>query len=278
MVALDLCDEVRIEPLGRGAASSFSVRFADDAPRPTAIDWAMEKDLGWRAHRALEGHVGHEIPTRVEVLKRIPVGAGLGGGSADAAAVLVALNVAHGLGVGWQELARLGAALGSDVPFFIDEEREIARPALVMHMGERIERLEPVHAEVVLIVPPFGCATPAVYRAFDELRAAAGATGGVGGVGVREAEVRAIAMHHVLDPGVLFNDLERAACTIAPELGRLKAHAALASGLPVHLTGSGSAMFIVCPPERARALATRLAEDPMLAGCALVATHLADVG
>jgi 4-diphosphocytidyl-2-C-methyl-D-erythritol kinase len=271
MVALDLCDEVRIEPLGKGDASSFTVRFADDAPRPSAIDWAIEKDLGWRAHRALEGHVGHPIPTRIEVLKRIPVGAGLGGGSSNASAVLVGLNVAHGLGVGTPELARLGAALGSDVPFFIDEEREIARPALVMHMGERLERLDPVHAEVVLIVPPFGCATPAVYRAFDDLL-------GSGGTGVREAQVRAIATHHVLDPGVLFNDLERAACTIAPELGRLKAHATLASGLPVHLTGSGSAMFIVCPPERARALATRLAEDPMLAGCALIATHMADGG
>ncbi len=271
MAPIDLCDEVEATPLPSESDSELHVAFADDAPRPQPIDWPRDRDLTWRALKALESHAGRRLPTRLRITKRIPAGAGLGGGSSDAASALVAIARAHDLGVYATTLQSIARPLGSDVPFFIDPEwvgatRPMARPALVRGFGDQVERLAPVHAELVLIIPPFGCATPDVYRAFDAL----------GAGNLNEQRVREIAAGHTLDPLSLFNDLSNAACAVAPELARLAAHASTASELPVHITGSGSAMFIVTPPERSRALARHLGADPMLAACALVATHLGD--
>lgn len=277
MAAVDLCDDLTVEPLAPDARSSLELRFADDAPRPTPIDWPPERDLAFRAIAALEAHVRRPIPSRIALQKRIPVGAGLGGGSSNAAAALIALNQAHALGLAPADLARIGSAIGSDVPFFIDSAPSstaaraggcaaLPRPAIVTHLGERIERLPFVHAEVVLLIPPFGCATPEVYRAYDAL----------GPSPLRDADIRALATHHVLDPASLFNDLFRAACSHQPGLARYVSHAASRAGLPAHLSGSGSGIFIITPPERSHALATHLAADPLLAPCAIIATHLAD--
>lgn len=271
MAAIDLCDEVTVEPLEGGTPSTLSISFADDAPRPEPVTWPVERDLAWRAHRALESHLGHALSSRLTVLKRIPTGAGLGGGSSDAATTLIALDRAHGLGLSCDILASIGRTLGSDVPFFIDEaraqgQRAQPRPALVTGFGERVERLEIVRGEMVLIVPPFGCATPEVYRTYDML----------GPSPLRAQAIADLAHAHTLDPGALFNDLAAAARTVAPGLDALMKNAARAAGLPVHLTGSGSALFILTPPERARALAARLAAEPDLHGCALVATFLGE--
>lgn len=268
MAPIDLCDEVTLETMQSGTHAPAEIRFADDAPRPGPIDWPPERDLAWRALRALEMHLGRTLPTRIRILKRIPTGSGLGGGSSNAASTLLGLCRLHAIELPEPELVAIGSRLGSDVPFFLDGSRESPRPALVLHMGERIERLTPIHAEVVLVVPPFECATPAVYKAYDAQ----------GPRSLREADVRSLTARHVLDPGSFFNDLADPACAVAPELGRLLARAREVSGLPVHVTGSGSTLFIITPPERSHALAARLAEDPLLAGCALVATHLADRG
>ncbi|QYK47253.1 MAG: hypothetical protein KF838_10730 [Phycisphaeraceae bacterium] len=264
---VDLCDEVHAETLSQDSPSVFVVRHADDAPRPTRIDWPVERDLAFRALRALESHVGRTLPTRLTLTKRIPIGAGLGGGSSDAASALMALNTLHGLSIPVETLTDIAQTLGSDVPFFMHADpHTLPHPSLVSRFGEVIERLSPVHAEILLIVPGFSCATPEVYAAFDRLPPRP----------LREAEVRQLAASHTLDPDRLFNDLAPAACAVRPELARLLAHASEASGFPAHLTGSGSAMFVITPPERARALASHLAGDPLLADCALVATHLSD--
>ncbi|MBX3317707.1 MAG: hypothetical protein KF902_12695 [Phycisphaeraceae bacterium] len=264
---VDLCDEVHAETQAQDSPSILVVRHADDAPRPTRIDWPVERDLAFRALRALEAHAGRTLPTRLTLTKRIPIGAGLGGGSSDAASALMALNTLHGLSIPLDALTGIAQMLGSDVPFFIHADpHTLPQPALVSRFGEVIERLSPVHAEILLIIPGFSCATPEVYAAFDRLPPRS----------LREAEVRELAAAHTLDPERLFNDLTPAACVVRPELARLLAHASEASGFPAHMTGSGSAMFIITPPERAHALAAHLAEDPLLADCALVATHLSD--
>ncbi len=270
MASIDLCDDVAVTPLPPGSPSTLSVAFAPDAPRPEPIVWRRDQDLAWRALRALEDRVGHGLPSRIDISKRIPTGAGLGGGSSDAAAALLGICRAHGLAFDAATLAAISRPLGSDIAFFLDEARlagdaGVARPALVSGFGDRIERLGPCRAELVLIMPAFGCATPEVYRAFD----------GLGPGPLREDEVRRLATSNAIDPGALFNDLAGAACVVAPELGRLLAHARQASGLPVHITGSGSAMFIVTPPERAHALARHLGADPLLARCGILATHVA---
>jgi len=237
MHAIELHDDVRVEPAA-GGESRLVVRWACDAARPTAIDWGPEDDLVEKARRALERQVGVDLPARVEVVKRIPVGAGLGGGSSDAAAALLALDEAFGLGLSMDRLQAVGASIGSDVPFFLDEE-DPPRPAEVTGFGDRIERLDRLGDRwVALFVPDFGCETRAVYRAFDDLPRDEPSGAGVWSSAVRDG-----------GPISCFNALALAAERVRPELGALRARLGEMTGEGVHVTGSGSAMFIVAEDE-----------------------------
>jgi len=139
----------------------------------------------------------------VRVEKRIPPGAGLGGGSADAAAVLRWAGV---------DDADLAATLGADVPFCLRGGR-----ARVTGIGEHIERLPFEARTFTLVTPPFGCATVAVYRAWDEL-------GGPHGPGR--------------------NDLETAALAVEPRLAAWRDAVGDATGQQPQLAGSGSTWFV----------------------------------
>ncbi|MBL8758219.1 MAG: hypothetical protein JNK35_07320 [Phycisphaerae bacterium] len=270
---IDLHDDLEVERLPAGP-SRFRVEWAPDAPRPTPIDWPIEKDLTVKAHAALERAVGAgvgSLPVAAVLRKRIPVGGGLGGGSSDAAAMLRALDTLFDLRLPTAALASIGASLGSDVPFFIDDCEPAggtapppARPAIVSGLGERIERLPRVEGHVVLLLPPFGCPTGAVYRAFD--------SGGVmGGVGVggpgrlepgRAARVATAAIGGAAFEAIpFFNDLTDAACRVQPDLARLIDEARRLSGRPVVMTGSGSTLFVPeVSAEAARVAARRIPE------------------
>lgn len=237
MHAVSLWDDVAVEPLPQGP-SVLDRAWAPDAPAPSPIDWPVAADLALRAHELIEREVGRALPARVRVTKRIPAGAGLGGGSSDAAAVLVATNSAFELGVPVDRLRELGMTLGSDVAFFIDDA-DPPRPALVEGFGDRLTRVERSGAELLVLMPNFGCPTREVYGAFD----------GLGPGELRGQRVRA-ALGRVPDPASLFNDLAPAACAVRPALAALRDVAETVIGLPVHITGSGSAMFVVSPPER----------------------------
>lgn len=233
MHAIELHDEVVCEP---ARASSLAIAWAEDAARVSAIDWPAERDLAFRALRALEGETGMALPTRMVVRKRIPVGAGLGGGSSDAASALAAINLAHGLGLGAERLRAIGATLGSDVAFFLDDAMvsrgAAARAAIVAGFGDRVERVAAHADEIVLILPDAACPTREVYGAFDRLGARTTRVG--------LEDVRAIAQRGAIGWHELFNDLSDAACVVSPRVGEVRE--ALA-GLPVLVTGSGSAMF-----------------------------------
>ncbi|MEM9083745.1 MAG: hypothetical protein AAGB34_09125, partial [Planctomycetota bacterium] len=105
-----------------------------------------------------------------------------------------------------------------------------------------------IEASVVLILPEFGCNTARVYKAFDNAPASP----------FREGEVRSMALTAQIEPEELFNDLASPAEFVAPRLGTvLEATREVARDLPVHVTGSGSTCFVVCPEgkEQARILA-----------------------
>ncbi|NUQ53291.1 MAG: hypothetical protein HUU19_11420 [Phycisphaerales bacterium] len=249
---IDLADEVEVVEGGRG----LDLAWADDASRPTPIDWAAERDLAMRALAALESRAGRGLGVGLRVRKRIPVGGGLGGGSSDAAAALVAVSEACGLGLSRVELREIGATLGSDVAFFVDDA-EPARAAVVTGLGEVIERVTmPFASELspVLIVPAFGCPTGEVYRAFDRAPTR----------GVDEARVRRA------DPEDLFNDLLAAAELVRPELATVRAKAGVACGRKVHLTGSGSGLFVLVPNAEAPSVVAKLAAA--LPDCNVLAT------
>lgn len=253
MSALELCDRVEIE---RAEETRYDIRWDDGR----GVEWDVERDLAARAHRALCDRVGHELACVIRVRKSIPAGGGLGGGSSDAGGVLVGLNELFGLGIAGEALRELAAGLGADVPFFVDPGHEVVRPAVVTGFGETIERAGRVHAgrEVTLILPGFGCPTGDVYRAFD-------ATGPA--PVPEEGGARSLAVSGVLEDALVVNDLGGAACAVAPALGDLRRTIAARLGCPVHVSGSGSTLFVL---GRADGGAVReVAPD-----CALLTTRL----
>lgn len=247
MHAIDLHDQIELEatgPRGGPGRSTCRVLVADDAPRPTPIDWPLELDLAVRAHRLLEAHVGSTLPVHLIVRKRTPVGGGLGGGSADAAAVLRGVDALFDLNLGESALATLAAKLGSDIAFFIDDAAPLGappRPALVSGLGDRIRRTPRRRVQpIVLIVPAFGCPTGPVYKAFDAFHPGP----------LREREVADLFdADGPINTASLFNDLTAPAEHVAAPLGPLRERAAELVASPVHVTGSGSTLFALPSDE-----------------------------
>ncbi|CAN5776742.1 4-(cytidine 5'-diphospho)-2-C-methyl-D-erythritol kinase [soil metagenome] len=247
-----LHDTLTLTARSAGEPSVHAIVWAEDAPRPRPIDWPIEKDLAVRAHRLLEAHAGHPLPLHLHLAKRIPVGGGLGGGSSDAAAMLRGVNALFDLGLRTVDLVRLGATLGSDIAFFLDDNAAAddletpPRPAIVSGFGESIIRVERFREDVLLLLPEFGCATGDVYQAFDALIAerAQGAEPHVfDETGVWELIEMARA-DRAIPAAKLFNDLAAAACVVRPELKALLEGALRPTAIPIHMTGSGSTLFV----------------------------------
>ncbi len=233
MVTVNLYDELHLERLADQHASLFATVWHVDALRRTEIDWDLSKDLVHGAHDRLEQFVGRALPVKSKLEKRIPVGGGLGGGSSDAAAMLRGLNELFELDVPLDELERLAAELGSDVPFLVR-----GGSALVSGFGERIESLRASPSlDAVLFFSAVQCPTGAVYGAFDQLSPDAA---------VREMRVRDLAAKSKLDAHDPFNDLTEAAKAIAPAMADDIEELSELSDLPVHVCGSGSSLFVVC--------------------------------
>jgi 4-diphosphocytidyl-2-C-methyl-D-erythritol kinase len=241
-VTIDLHDELAVE--ATAGDSTFHIAYADDAPQASAIDWPIEKDLTCKALRLLERFAGRPLATRVALRKRIPAGGGLGGGSSDAAGMLVALDQVHGLGLGEAKLIELASQLGCDVPFFVAALH--GQPsAIVLGAGEIIEPVPREHAiHLLLILPGLHCPTGEVYRTFDALRPDAPPPD--------EARVRALAASSQLSPAMPFNDLAEPALVVRPELRTLRDAAADLLRREVHVSGSGSTLFAVAA-DRAEA-------------------------
>jgi 4-diphosphocytidyl-2-C-methyl-D-erythritol kinase len=254
MVAVNFTDELTLSDLEPDQPTTLSRVFAPEAPVPSPIDWPAEKDLAFRAHALLEQHVGRRLPVAITVTKRIPVGAGLGGGSGNAAGVLVGLDDFFRLNLPEQTLVDLGAKLGADVAFLVDAMR--GRPSAVA--TGRGEKLAPAPARdlipIVLIFPPFGCPTRDVYRAFDEAVAKLPAP-----PGVDMPRVQAMLTQSPLPQSAPFNDLAEPACIVRPQLAELRTQLTDVLKIPVHITGSGSTMFVIAPTaSTAKALARKI--------------------
>ncbi len=126
---------------------------SDDVP-------SDESNLVWKAASLLGRKIGLPAGVRIELQKRIPVGAGLGGGSSDAAVTLKGLNILFGLGLDGRELAALAEELGSDVPLFFSTGQ-----CLISGRGEIVERVKlPTSYRIVLILPDFSISTSWAYR------------------------------------------------------------------------------------------------------------------
>lgn len=191
-----------------------------------------------RAARLLVELHGVEVHGHVHVRKEIPIAGGLAGGSADAAAALVALDRFWDLGTSDDDLLRLAADLGSDVPFSL-----IGGTALGTGRGEIVESVPDTGTWWWVVVPSSeGMSTPAVYRHFDELSPEAPAEPSSAG-DVLEAlacgDVERLAE-------VMRNDLEMAACDLRPELAELIVNGEEAGALRGMVTGSGPTVVFLC--------------------------------
>ncbi|MEM1107250.1 MAG: hypothetical protein AAGH99_00995 [Planctomycetota bacterium] len=220
--------------------STFSIAYADDAPSPREVDWPVEDDLAYRAHRLLEEHAGKPLPVEVTLEKCIPTGAGLGGGSSDAAGMIVAVDRLFGLGLNDEDRYRLADELGSDVHFALSALRGDTS-AVVSGAGnviEPVERDETGAIDLVLVLPDFGCPTGPVYAAFDRL---------VDRKAMRKLEeIHRQAQTFVpSSEDTLFNNLTPAAVEVQPRLKDLLDRLIGLTDRRVHVTGSGAACFVV---------------------------------
>lgn len=157
---LDWGDEIRLRVRDDGAIS-----------RGGASPIAIEDDLAMRAARALQHASGPGLGAEIVVDKHIPIGAGLGGGSSDAATVLVALNAIWNAGLSRNELAELGLRLGADVPVFVH-----GRSAWAEGIGEKLTPIELPPRWYVLLDPRVHVSTAALFQAPELTRNAAPAT------------------------------------------------------------------------------------------------------
>jgi 4-diphosphocytidyl-2-C-methyl-D-erythritol kinase len=218
-----------------------------------------------RAVRELARLTGREPLARLHLRKQIPVAGGLAGGSADAAAALVACDALWGTGLGRDELAELSAVLGSDVPFLV-----LGGTALGTGRGERVS---PVLAggqtwHWVVAIAHAGLPTPSVYRELDRLRAAGAAPPPAGPPDGLLAALRQ------RDPAVLAellaNDLQSATLSLRPELRRTLDAGLDAGALAALVSGSGpTCVFLAADARDGDAIAKRLADAE---ACRTVAT------
>lgn len=205
VLPIPLHDDIELTP-----AADLTVEMAGDLP--------PEKNLAWKAADVLRRATGCRRGARIAITKRIPVGAGLGGGSADAAAVLNGLNELWDLNLPQKQLVALAAEVGSDVPALTH-----GGPVLMEGRGERVTPLAesacadvplPDLARLVLRTPPVFVSTPEVFRAFRPEDRGRGA-----------------------------NDLQPAACRLHPEIAVALAELEAEGCTGVMMSGSGASVF-----------------------------------
>jgi len=155
MQTIDLCDDVSVE------------RADELRLEVTGNHEASEEDLALKAARLLAERTGRPLPALIRIEKRIPVAAGLGGGSSDAAAVLRCLDRLYDLKLSQEELAEIAAGAGSDAPFFV-----IGGTALVEGRGERVTPLWTAQEDWLFVLVPASAVLPdKTRRMYESLRA-----------------------------------------------------------------------------------------------------------
>lgn len=221
VVCVDLFDDLALRP-----SSSFQLEIQNDDTIPTD-----ERNLIHQAAHAMASRAGIAPNVGIQLRKRIPAGAGLGGGSSDAAACLIGLNNLWDLNWGIEELAAIGAGIGSDVPLFIHGGQLVMRGR-----GEQIERLDrEIAGWAVLVSPSIHLSTADVYAAYAHAKQDR--------VAARPWEANNLDCDGVM--GDLFNDLELPAFVVEPALHRLHQQLDGLDDRRVRLTGSGSALFAI---------------------------------
>ena len=213
--SVSMFDTVSVE----GASEDRITVSSNEAP-------ADESNLAFKAVDAVRRSVRVSTPVAVHVTKRIPAGAGLGGGSADAAAALGLMAARYAIDD--ETAADIAEALGADVPFsYVGGSRRVEG------RGERLTTIEPIDGfALAIVVPPFSLSTPEVFRKWDALD---GPTGDVMPDSALPPRLRG--------DQPIRNDLYPAAVGVDPRVAEWKEELSRLWGTHVAMTGSGSALF-----------------------------------
>ena len=248
MLAVSVCDTLVFEPTDD---SELVVRcqWATGLLAQSAEIWqplpATNDNLVWKALERLRGASGITRGARVDVIKRIPAQAGLGGASADAAAALLAANTAWQLHWPIARLAEVAAQLGSDVPFFLTGGAAVCRGR-----GEQIEVVRAPRCSLVIVRPPVGMSTPAVYKRCQPSSARNAASNMLRDFARGDSAAAARALH---------NGLQQPAEELSPWIGKLRRAFESTGCLGHQMSGSGSSYFGLCwHAGQAKRIARRL--------------------
>lgn len=254
MQSISLADEIVLAP-------AEELALACD-PDPCE---SVSRNLAFRAAVALAESAGRAPDVSIAVGKHIPTGAGLGGGSADAAGVLVGLCELWSLDPHAEEVRRIAASLGADVPFMLT-----GGAALLDDRGDRlVRRLPAPRLDVVLVNPGVPVSTAEAYAAFDRLPAASRPDPDALAAALGSAEPRAVA-------AALFNNMTPASAGLVPGISDALAFLDDSEGvLGSIMAGSGSTVFGICSDA---AVAVTVAEEARSRGWWAEATVTAEEG
>jgi len=254
-LALSVFDTVTVSSVEAGAGLRLRVTGTDTAAVP-----ADSTNLAWRAAVLLAQRTGIDADASITIDKQIPVAAGLAGGSADAAATLVALDGLWGTAMDREQLGELAAELGSDVPFALH-----GGVAFGAGRGDRLSSvLTRGRTDWVLGIARTGLSTPTVYAELDRLRAQRHVPGAADPAGVLTALRQDDA--ELLGRG-LANDLAVAALSLRPDLRRAVRAGVEAGALGQMISGSGPTVaYLARDPEHAITVAARLSAEGLFAG------------
>lgn len=218
-VLIDWCDTLHVELRSDGRLARHDLGAALPAD-----------DLCLRAARALQAQSGTSLGADISIMKQLPSGAGMGGGSSDAASTLLALNRLWGLAWPRSRLAALGLTLGADVPFFIG-----GRNAFVEGVGERITPIELATARFAVVKPLAGLETPAIFADPALVRDTEAV--------IIEGLAATVNQHNgCLPERYGRNDLQPVAAAKCKEVGKVASWLEARFGNS-RMTGSGSAVF-----------------------------------
>lgn len=262
-VPLDLADDVALR-LRPARHARVHLELHGGPPNLEADD----RNLAARAASAFLAEADLAADVRIELTKRIPVGAGMGGGSSDAGAVLRALAAGHPGAVSAARLAELAVSVGADVPYFLDP-----KPAWVRGIGEMIEPIAGFPALPVIVATPRPpLETAAVFRAWDDRQRGSDAADSAAltpeepgrsmpppsalanGIGDRDDRETEIWWRRLLA-----NDLEAVAAGLHSGVPRLRTEIERSGARVVGMSGSGPTVFgVFGDAEEARAAATKI--------------------
>ncbi|MBC8205449.1 4-(cytidine 5'-diphospho)-2-C-methyl-D-erythritol kinase [bacterium] len=212
-----------------------------------------ENNICVKAYRKLTGLIGQELPVSMELIKRIPIGAGMGGGSSDAAAALKGINELYHLNFNDEELASIGVELGADVPFFIISKGS----ALCEGIGEKVTAMESLFAGwVVIVFTGLLISTEWAYRKLDE-----NLTFRLKNINLKDYLLKCFPALKGLNE--LKNDFDEVVFQYYRDLEKIKVQLVRLGASYSSLTGSGSAVYgLFASEEKALEALVHLKEYP----------------